>query len=69
MNALIVALVALAVVALIGLSLSVKVVTQYQRDVLFRLGKVVAVKEPGLTLTRLPQFVGTFRGSAERLCW
>ena len=50
MNALIVALVALAVVALIGLSLSVKVVTQYQRGVLFRLGKVVAVKEPGLTL-------------------
>jgi regulator of protease activity HflC (stomatin/prohibitin superfamily) len=38
MNALIVALVALAVVALIGLSLSVKVVTQYQRGVLFRLG-------------------------------
>jgi regulator of protease activity HflC (stomatin/prohibitin superfamily) len=50
MNALIVALVVLAVVALIGLSMSVKVVTQYQRGVLFRLGKVVGVKEPGLTL-------------------
>ncbi|MDT5283090.1 MAG: hypothetical protein QOJ20_4285, partial [Mycobacterium sp.] len=50
MNALIVALVVLAIVALIGLSLSVKVVTQYQRGVLFRLGKVVGVKEPGLTL-------------------
>ena len=50
MNALIVALVVLAIVALIGLSLSVKVVTQYQRGVLFRLGKVVGVKEPGLAL-------------------
>ena len=50
MNALIVALAVLAVVALIGLSQSVKVVTQYQRGVLFRLGKVVGVKEPGLAL-------------------
>jgi len=46
MNALIAFLVFLAIVALIGLSLSVKVVTQYQRGVLFRLGKVVGVKEP-----------------------
>jgi regulator of protease activity HflC (stomatin/prohibitin superfamily) len=50
MNTLIVFLVVLAIVALIGLSLSVKVVTQYQRGVLFRLGKVVGVKEPGLAL-------------------
>jgi regulator of protease activity HflC (stomatin/prohibitin superfamily) len=50
MNALIVALVVLAIVALIALSLSVKVVTQYQRGVLFRLGKVVGVKQPGLAL-------------------
>src|SRR6202022_6534 len=50
MNALIVALVVLAFVALIALSLSVKVVTQYERGVLFRLGKVVGVKEPGLAL-------------------
>src|SRR6202163_1434935 len=50
MNALIVALVVLAIVALIVLSLSVKVVTQYERGVLFRLGKVVGVKEPGLAL-------------------
>jgi regulator of protease activity HflC (stomatin/prohibitin superfamily) len=33
-----------------ALSLSVKVVTQYQRGVLFRLGKVVGVKELGLAL-------------------
>src|ERR1700754_2241452 len=50
MNALIVFFVIFAVVALIGLALSVKVVTQYQRGVLFRLGKVVGVKEPGLAL-------------------
>jgi regulator of protease activity HflC (stomatin/prohibitin superfamily) len=50
MNALIAALVVLAIVALIALSLSVKVVTQYERGVLFRLGKVVGVKEPGLAL-------------------
>jgi regulator of protease activity HflC (stomatin/prohibitin superfamily) len=50
MNALIVFLVVLAIVALIGLTLSVKVVTQYQRGVLFRLGKVAGVKEPGLAL-------------------
>jgi regulator of protease activity HflC (stomatin/prohibitin superfamily) len=50
MNALIVFLVVLTIVALMGLSLSVRVVTQYQRGVLFRLGKVVGVKEPGLAL-------------------
>ena len=50
MTALVVFLVGLAVVVLIGLTLSVKVVTQYQRGVLFRLGKVVGVKEPGLAL-------------------
>jgi regulator of protease activity HflC (stomatin/prohibitin superfamily) len=50
MNALIVVLVILVIATLIGLSLSVRVVTQYQRGVLFRLGKVVGVKEPGLAL-------------------
>jgi len=50
MHALIVALVVLVIVAVIALSLSVKVVTQYERGVLFRLGKVVGVKEPGLAL-------------------
>ena len=34
----------------LAFSLSVKVVTQYQRGVLFRLGTVVGVKEPGLAL-------------------
>jgi regulator of protease activity HflC (stomatin/prohibitin superfamily) len=50
MHALIVALVVLVIVALIALSLSVKIVTQYERGVLFRLGKVVGVREPGLAL-------------------
>src|ERR1700687_3188340 len=50
MNALIVSLVILVIVALIGLSLSVRIVTQYQRGVLFRLGKVVGVRPPGLRL-------------------
>ncbi|GAA3113970.1 regulator of protease activity HflC (stomatin/prohibitin superfamily) [Kribbella aluminosa] len=43
-------LIILAVVILIGLSLSVRIVTQYELGVLFRLGKVKEVKNPGLTL-------------------
>jgi len=50
MNALIVCLVVLAILVILGSALSVKVVTQYERGVLFRLGKVVGVKEPGLAL-------------------
>jgi regulator of protease activity HflC (stomatin/prohibitin superfamily) len=42
--------VVLLVVALIVLSLSIRVVTQYERGVLFRLGKVVGVKDPGLAV-------------------
>src|ERR1700730_10487766 len=62
MNALIVALIALAIVAVIALSLSVKVVTQYQRGVLFRLCQVVGVKEPGLALI-IPVIDRLVRGS------
>ena len=43
-------LIILAVVILIGLALSVRIVTQYELGVLFRLGKVKVVKNPGLTL-------------------
>jgi regulator of protease activity HflC (stomatin/prohibitin superfamily) len=42
--------VVLAVVVLVGLALSVRIVQQYERGVLFRLGRVVGVREPGLTL-------------------
>jgi regulator of protease activity HflC (stomatin/prohibitin superfamily) len=50
MKILIILVVALAVVALVALSLSIRVVTQYERGVLFRLGRVVGVKEPGLAV-------------------
>jgi len=49
-NVLIVAIVVVVIVALIGLSLAVRVVTQYEKGVLFRLGRVVGVKEPGLAV-------------------
>jgi regulator of protease activity HflC (stomatin/prohibitin superfamily) len=42
--------VVVAVLVVIGLALSVRVVQQYERGVLFRLGRVVGVREPGLTL-------------------
>jgi regulator of protease activity HflC (stomatin/prohibitin superfamily) len=43
-------LMAVVALILIGLSLSVRIVTQYELGVLFRLGKVKEVKNPGLTL-------------------
>ncbi|PPJ19438.1 band 7 domain-containing protein [Nocardia nova] len=50
MSIVIVVVVVVVILALIGLSLSVRVVTQYEKGVLFRLGKVVGVKQPGLAL-------------------
>ena len=50
MNSLLTILVVLVVLVLVGLVLSVRVVQQYERGVLFRLGRVVGVREPGLTL-------------------
>ena len=50
MKVLIIVVAVLLVVALIALSLSLRVVTQYENGVLFRLGKVVGVKDPGLTV-------------------
>ncbi|MDH4365370.1 MAG: SPFH domain-containing protein, partial [Acidimicrobiia bacterium] len=44
----VIVLVAIAAFVLLGLSLSVRIVQQYQEGVLFRLGRVVAVKAPGL---------------------
>ena len=40
--------IALVVVALMVLAVSIRVVTQYEKGVLFRLGRVIAVREPGL---------------------
>jgi regulator of protease activity HflC (stomatin/prohibitin superfamily) len=50
MGGLLTVLVAVAVLALLGLALSVRIVKQYERGVLFRLGRVVGVREPGLRL-------------------
>jgi regulator of protease activity HflC (stomatin/prohibitin superfamily) len=45
-----VALVTIVVLALLGLALSVRIVQQYEKGVLFRLGRVMGIREPGLTL-------------------
>jgi len=50
MNTLLTVLVVVAVLVLVGLALSVRIVKQYERGVLFRLGRVVGVREPGLRL-------------------
>src|SRR5512141_2246505 len=50
MSGWLIALVVVAVLVLLGLALSVRIVQQYERGVLFRLGRVRGVREPGLTL-------------------
>src|ERR687891_193170 len=50
MSTLTTAVVVVAVLVLVGLALSVRIVQQYEKGVLFRLGRVVGVREPGLTL-------------------
>jgi regulator of protease activity HflC (stomatin/prohibitin superfamily) len=49
MNALVIVVVVIVVLALIGLSLSARIVKQYEQGVLFRLGRVLGVRKPGLT--------------------
>jgi len=49
MSGLTTVIVVLVVIVLLLLALSARVVQQYQRGVLFRLGRVVGVREPGLT--------------------
>src|SRR5438309_155408 len=46
--ALLVVLVVIGVLTLIGLSLSLRIVKQYQQGVVFRLGRVIGVRQPGL---------------------
>src|SRR6185312_370990 len=46
----IVLLIAVAVLVLLGLSASLRIVTQYEKGVLFRLGRVKTVKDPGLAM-------------------
>jgi regulator of protease activity HflC (stomatin/prohibitin superfamily) len=50
MSGLEITVVVVAVLAVVGLALSVRIVQQYERGVLFRLGRVIGVREPGLTL-------------------
>jgi len=38
------------IIILILLGLSIRIVNQYERGVVFRLGKVIGIKEPGLRL-------------------
>jgi regulator of protease activity HflC (stomatin/prohibitin superfamily) len=48
MKALIIALVVVVVLVVLGLVLSVRIVKQYEKGVLFRLGRVLGAREPGL---------------------
>jgi regulator of protease activity HflC (stomatin/prohibitin superfamily) len=48
MNALLTVLIVLAVVVLLGMALSVRVIKQYEQGVLFRFGRVIGVRQPGL---------------------
>ena len=48
MKALIIAVVIVAVLLVIGLGLAVRIVKQYEQGVLFRLGRVVGARPPGL---------------------
>lgn len=48
MEVLIFALIAMAIVALIGLPMALKIVKQYEQGVLFRFGKLTGTRAPGL---------------------
>ena len=48
MEALIIVIVIVAVLVLIGLAMALKIVKQYEQGVLFRLGRVRGLREPGL---------------------
>ena len=50
MTAVLVILAIIVALALLGLSMSFRVVQQYEEGVLFRLGRVVGVKKPGLAV-------------------
>ncbi|MGY2063264.1 SPFH domain-containing protein, partial [Nocardia gipuzkoensis] len=50
MQVLIGILIVAAVLLLIAAALSIRIVFQYQKGVLFRLGRLIAVRDPGLNL-------------------
>jgi len=65
MVALLVIAVVLLFVALLGFSLSLRIVKQYEEGVLFRLGRVVGVKKPGLN--RIVPFIDVLRRVSMRI--
>jgi regulator of protease activity HflC (stomatin/prohibitin superfamily) len=50
MKILIIAVVVVVVLLALGLALAVRIVKQYQKGVLFRLGRALGAREPGLRL-------------------
>jgi regulator of protease activity HflC (stomatin/prohibitin superfamily) len=50
MNTLAIVLVIVVLLAIVGLGLAVRIVKQYERGVVFRLGRVIGSREPGLRL-------------------
>jgi regulator of protease activity HflC (stomatin/prohibitin superfamily) len=50
MKTLVTVLVIVALLALVGLGFAVRIIKQYERGVLFRLGRVIGSREPGLRL-------------------
>ncbi len=48
MNTLLTVLVVLGLVVLLGLTMSMRIIKQYERGVLFRFGRVIGVREPGM---------------------
>jgi regulator of protease activity HflC (stomatin/prohibitin superfamily) len=65
MAALIVVVAAVLFLGLIGLSMSLRIVKQYEEGVLFRLGRVVGVKKPGLN--RIVPIIDVLRNVSMRI--
>ncbi len=66
MHALIPIIVVVGIVVLIGLALAVHIVHQYERGVVFRFGRVIGEKAPGIILI-LP-IVNVLRSTDFRTC-
>jgi len=49
MNALVIVVIIVVILAVVGLALSARIVKQYEQGVHFRLGRVLGVRQPGLT--------------------
>jgi regulator of protease activity HflC (stomatin/prohibitin superfamily) len=65
MAALVAVAVTVVLVALLGFSLSLRIVKQYEEGVLFRLGRVVGLKKPGLN--RIVPFIDVLRRVSMRI--